>query len=88
MTKAVHCINTLEAEAEQSLMALYVAANQISALADKIEDFEKRSRISNLHVIGLPESCRPNHILSICSYNIPNLLGLPKPCKVEWVHRT
>lgn len=54
----------------------------------KLEDLYNRSRYSNLHFVGVPESMKPSAIseFQVWTQCIPEALGLPGPCMVEWAY--
>lgn len=77
----------LEDDLQQAQIQLEKADKRFKKLQQKLEDLENGSRRSNIQVIGLPESYKPQHLLELCQTDIPRVLGIRGHCVAEIAHR-
>lgn len=61
--------------------------SNVLAVVDKLESLENRSRLNNIHIVGLPETSKAADLHKLCVIDITKELGMVRECMVERAQR-
>ncbi|XP_069821038.1 zinc finger protein 850-like [Dendropsophus ebraccatus] len=78
---------SLENDVDSSFAGLRELQRENGKLWDRVEDLENRSRRNNLRIVGVTEAVPQKDLRQLCESDLPELLHIPRLCKVERAHR-